>query len=57
MIEEISLVLLLAMLILYTRKMMNRVSAQSARDRKKMYVENLEKKVALLEETVSVVAQ
>lgn len=33
--------------------MMNRVSAQSARDRKRDYVDSLEKKVALLEEQVS----
>ena len=32
--------------------MMNRVSAQNARDRKKAYIEDLEKKVALLEEKV-----
>ena len=43
-------------IVVYTRKMMNRVSAQSARDRKKMYVEDLEKKVLLLEEKVSIIA-
>lgn len=32
------------------RKMMNRVSAQNARDRKRVYVEDLERKIALLEE-------
>lgn len=32
---------------------MNRVSAQNARDRKKAYVEDLERKVALLEEKVN----
>lgn len=31
---------------------MNRVSAQNARDRKKAYVEDLERKIALLEEKV-----
>ena len=31
---------------------MNRVSAQNARDRKKAYVDDLEKKIALLEEKV-----
>ena len=32
---------------------MNRVSAQNARDRKKVYVDELEKKIALLEQKVS----
>ncbi len=32
---------------------MNRVSAQNARDRKKAYIEDLEKQIALLEEKVS----
>lgn len=32
------------------RKMMNRVSAQNARDRRRVYVEELEKKIALLED-------
>ena len=32
--------------------MMNRVAAQNARDRKKNYIESLEKKVALLENQV-----
>lgn len=31
---------------------MNRVSAQSARDRKKAYIEDLERQIALLEEKV-----
>lgn len=31
---------------------MNRVAAQNARDRKKNYLENLEKRLALLEEEV-----
>lgn len=31
---------------------MNRVSAQNARDRKKAYVEDLEEKIALLEQKV-----
>lgn len=31
---------------------MNRVSAQNARDRKRVYVEDLERKIALLEEKV-----
>lgn len=35
------------------RKMMNRVSAQNARDRKKVYVDELERKIALLERKVS----
>jgi len=34
--------------------MMNRVSAQNARDRKKAYVEDLERKIALLEEKVRI---
>ena len=36
----------------FYRKMMNRVAAQNARDRKKVYVEDLEKKVAMLENKV-----
>jgi len=32
---------------------MNRISAQNARDRKKAYVEDLERKITLLEEKVS----
>jgi len=32
--------------------MMNRVAAQNARDRRKNYVEDLEKRVALLEQQV-----
>lgn len=31
---------------------MNRVAAQNARDRKKVYVEDLEKRVAMLEDKV-----
>ena len=38
--------------ILFFRKMMNRVAAQNARDRRKNYVEDLEKRVALLEQQV-----
>lgn len=34
------------------RKMMNRVSAQNARDRRKVYVEDLENKISLLEHKV-----
>lgn len=34
------------------RKMNNRVAAQNARDRRKHYLEDLERKVALLEEQV-----
>ena len=34
------------------RRMMNRVSAQNARNRKKTYVENLERKLAEMEEEV-----
>jgi hypothetical protein len=34
--------------------MMNRVSAQNARDRKKAYMDDLEKKLALMEEKVGV---
>ncbi len=34
----------------FCRKMMNRVAAQSARDRKKSYIDDLEKKVAILEQ-------
>ena len=36
----------------FLRKMMNRVAAQNARDRRKNYVEDLEKRVALLEQQV-----
>lgn len=32
---------------------MNRVSAQNARDRRRVYVEELEKKIALLEDKVA----
>lgn len=35
------------------RKMMNRIAAQNARDRKKNYLDSLEKKLALLEEEVA----
>lgn len=34
------------------RKLMNRVAAQNARDRKRLYLESLEKKVADLEAQV-----
>ena len=36
----------------YYRKLKNRMSAQQARDRKKQYVEDLEKRVAQLEKEV-----